>query len=453
MRNENGTFDDNRDEPVFKRKVYDEMLRWKDKEGKYALLLEGARRTGKTTIVTEFAKREYRSHILINFAVPNKEIEELFNDFGRGIDRFFLRLQESTNVRLHPRESVIIFDEVQMFPLARQLIKQLVEDGRYDYIETGSLISIKQNVKDIVVPSEEMTLEMHPMDFEEFLWAMGNDTTVPLIRDCFERKEPLGFETHRRIMDLYTTYMIVGGMPQSVASFLKDNNFDSVEESKRSILTMYRNDAVRISTRRILTKIPALLSRHDKTFSPGVIRKGSATRDYLEAVDWLGESKMANVCTRTSDPGPATGLSLDELSFKVYMLDTGLMITQSFASNVADRKELYGKLLNGKLNVNMGMVFENMVAQELVMTGHELEFAKFKVKDSEKTYEVDFIIADGGETVPVECKSATSSKHTSLDLLMETHKDSVKRAYVIHGKDLRVDGNVTYIPVYMTMFL
>lgn len=438
---------------IFRRKAYDRMLEWKADNGRYALMIEGARRTGKTTIATEFAKNEYRSHIIINFSVPNEEIENLFKDYGKGADRFFLRLQEITNVHLHPRESVIIFDEVQKFPLARQLIKQLVEDGRYDYIETGSLISIKKNVEDIVIPSEEMPMELHPMDFEEFLWAMGNETTVPLIRECFAKREPLGFDAHRRIMDLYTTYMIVGGMPQAVASFLEDNDFESVEKSKRTILNLYRNDAVKINARRILTMVPAFLSRHEKTFSPGMVRKGSATRDYLDAVEWLGESKMVNICIRSSDPGPAVDLTLDENSFKVYMLDTGLMITQAFITNVADRRKLYDDLLRGRLNVNLGMVFENMVAQELTMTGHSLVFAKFEHDDSNYLQEVDFVIPEGGKVIPVECKSGVSTRHVSLDRFLNKYGKSVKHAYVVHGKDLRVDGDITYIPIYMTMFI
>lgn len=438
---------------IFRRKAYDRMLEWKANNGRYALMIEGARRTGKTTIATEFAKKEYRSHIVINFSVPNEEIENLFKDYGKGADRFFLRLQEIANVRLHPRESVIIFDEVQMFPLARQLIKQLVEDGRYDYIETGSLIPIKRNVESIVIPSEEMPMELHPMDFEEFLWAMGNETTVPLIRECFAKREPMGFDAHRRIMDLYTTYMIVGGMPQAVASFLEDNNFESVEKSKRTILNLYRNDAVKINARRILTMIPAFLSRHEKTFSPGMVRKGSATRDYLDAVEWLGESKMINICIRSSDPGPAVDLTLDESSFKMYMLDTGLMITQAFITNVADRRMLYDDLLKGRLNVNLGMVFENMVAQELTMTGHSLVFAKFEHDGSDYLQEVDFLIPEGGKVIPVECKSGFSTRHVSLDRFLDKYGESVKHAYVVHGKDLRVDGDITYIPIYMTMFI
>ena len=438
---------------IFRRKAYDKMLEWKADNGRYALMIEGARRTGKTTIATEFAKNEYRSHIIINFSVPNEEIENLFKDYGKGADRFFLRLQEITNVHLHPRESVIVFDEVQKFPLARQLIKQLVEDGRSDYIETGSLISIKKNVEDIVIPSEEMPMELHPMDFEEFLWVMGNETTVPLIRECFAKREPLGFDAHRRIMDLYTTYMIVGGMPQAVASFLEDNNFESVEKSKRTILNLYRNDAVKINARRILTMIPAFLSRHEKTFSPGMVRKGSATRDYLDAVEWLGESKMVNICIRSSDPGPAVDLTLDENSFKMYMLDTGLMITQAFITNVADRRKLYDDLLRGRLNVNLGMVFENMVAQELTMTGHSLVFAKFEHDDSDYLQEVDFVIPEGGKVIPVECKSGVSTRHVSLDRFLNKYGKSVKHAYVVHGKDLRVDGDITYIPIYMTMFI
>lgn len=443
----------NPDRPVFRRKIYERMLEWKGRNGKTALLIDGARRVGKTTVAEEFARNEYRSHIIIDFSDEDDYIRGLFKNIKRDPDRFFRLLQDYTDTTLHERGSVIIFDEVQLFPTARQMIKHLVTDGRYDYIETGSLISIKKNVKDILIPSEEESIRMHPMDFEEFLWAQGRGGTIDTIRGAFDRMEPLGFENHRRILELYTTYMLVGGMPQAVETFIRDNNFESVETVKRDIIELYRKDSVKINSRAILDTVPSFLSKHDKKFSPGAIRKGADTHDFIQPVDWLKESRMVNVCMRISDPGPAPDLSSDETKFKLYMLDTGLLVTAAFRRNVADRKELYADLLAGRLNVNRGMFFENMVAQELVMSGHDLAFCKFRCEESEKLQEVDFLIADGDRVVPVESKSGRSSEHASLDRFMRKYSDRVDRAFVVHSKDLRMDGDITYLPIYMTMFL
>ncbi len=439
--------------PVFRRKIYGQMLEWKKREGRTALLIDGARRVGKTTVVEEFARKEYRSHIILDFSDEDDYIRGLFKNVKQDPDRFFRLLQEYTDTTLYERESVIVFDEVQLFPLARQMIKHLVKDGRYDYIETGSLISIKKNVKNILIPSEETSIRMHPMDFEEFLWAQNREGTIDTIRRAFEAREPLGFENHRRIMDMYTTYMLVGGMPQAVETFVRMNNFEAVEGIKRDILELYSNDAVKINSRAILVNVPSFLSKHDKKFTPGTIREGSRTSDFEQAVDWLRESRMVNMCVRVSDPGPAPDLTSDETTFKLYMLDTGLLVTAAFKKNVAKRKKLYEDLLSGKLNVNKGMFFENMVAQELVMNGHELAYCKFSCDESDKLQEVDFVIADGDKVIPVESKSGRSSEHASLDRFMVKYSDWVDRAFVVHSKDLRVDGNITYIPIYMAMFL
>ena len=438
---------------VYRRKIYNRLLEWKKSEGATALLIEGARRVGKTTVVSEFAKNEYRSFILIDFSDCDDDIKELFKTYSKGADRFFARLQELTGTILYRRESLIVFDEVQLFPLARQLIKHLVKDGRYDYVETGSLISIKKNIKDILIPSEEDSVGMHPMDFEEFLWAQGNQSTVDLLREDFKNLEPLGLQTHRHLMDLYITYMIVGGMPQAVEAYLEEGSFEAAERAKVKILELYYKDTMKINARRVLKTIPAQLAKHDRSFSPSIVRKKSKTRDYLEAVDWLTESKMVNRCIRVSDPGPAMALTEDEISFKLYLADTGLLITASFMENVANRNQLYRDLLNGKINVNRGMFFENMIAQELVMTGHSLTYAKFEHEESSQLQEVDFVIADGNKVIPLESKSGYSSLHKSLDRFMDKFADRMGKAYVIHSKDLRVDGNVIYLPIYMTMFL
>ena len=445
---------------IFERKIYDKISEWKEKyDGKYALPIEGARRVGKTTVVKQFAENEYRSYIIIDFSKVDKNVNDLFTDHAGNLDRFFLYLQQIYRTIIHERESVIVFDEVQLFPPARQMIKHLVADGRYDYIETGSLLSIKQNVNDILIPSEEMSIDMHPMDFEEFLWAQKDYVTVPLLRKAFEERLPLGQSMHRRILNLYNIYMLVGGMPQAVEAFIEENNFDAVETVKGMILKLYADDASKFrtghgsKTERILFMIPSFLSKQVKTFSPSQMRKGSKTREYFDSIMWLSESKMVNLCYRNSDPGPALNLNLDEHTFKIYMADTGLLVTSSLDSNVGDRDEIYRNILKNKMNINKGMFFENAVAQTLVSTGHKLVFSKFSVENSTNMQEVDFIITDGKKIIPIETKSGNSGRHVSLDRFMEKFSSRVKTAYVVHSKDLRVDGKIVYIPIYMTMFL
>ena len=445
---------------TFKRKIYGKISEWKERYGgKYALLIEGARRVGKTTVVKQFVENEYRSFIIVDFSKADKEVKELFTDHASDLDRFFLYLQQIYKTVLHERESAVVFDEVQLFPPARQMIKHLVADGRYDYIETGSLLSIKQNVSDILIPSEEMSISMHPMDFEEFLWAQNDEVTIPLLRKAFDDRSPLGASMHKRIMDTYSIYMLVGGMPQAVEAYLEKKNFDAVETVKRMILKLYADDVSKIKadrgskSKRILLMMPSFLSRHDKTFSPSQLKKGSKTREYFDSVTWLRESKIVNVCYRNSDPGPALDLNLDEYTFKMYLVDTGLLITASFNSNVGDRDEVYRDILNNRMKINRGMFFENAVAQMLVSTGHGLVFSKFYVEDSTNMQEVDFIIADGRKMTPIETKSAASGRHASLDRFMDKFSSRVNMGYVVHSKDLRVDGKIVYIPIYMAMFL
>lgn len=444
----------------FKRKIYDRILDWKKEyDGRCALLIKGARRVGKTTVVEKFAKNEYKTFILIDFSKIDNAVKEIFTQNAGNLDKIFLFLQDTYNTILYERESVIVFDEVQLFPFARQMIKHFVADGRYDYIETGSLLSIKQNVKDILIPSEEISIEMHPMDFEEFLWAQNNEVTIQIIRDAFEKLVPLGDVLHKQIMDRYILYMLVGGMPQAVVAYIENNNFESVENVKQAILNLYSDDTSKIKadrglkSKRIFEQIPSFLSKHEKTFSPSMMRRGTKTREYYDSVTWLGESKMVNICYRNSDPGPALDLNLDENSFKIYMADTGLLITASFRSNTGNREEVYRNLLKNKMAVNKGMFFENMVAQELTATGHKLRFCKFYANDSTNMQEVDFMIADGKKIVPIESKSGVSSKHASLDRFMDKFPSIVNEGYVIHSKDLRMEGDIVYIPIYMTMFL
>jgi len=444
---------------VFRRKIYDKLSEWKEEHnGKYAIMIEGARRVGKTTVVKQFVKDMYRSSIIIDFSKADEQTKDLFRNHMNNLDMFFLHLQRIYDTVLYDRESAVVFDEVQFFPLARQAVKHLVADGRYDYIETGSLISIKENVQDILIPSEEMSVSMHPMDFEEFLRAQNDEVTVPMLRKAFRDRTPLG-PAHRHYMNKYNIYMLVGGMPQAVEAYLEKKNFEAVESVKRSILKLYSDDASKIrsdhgsKSKRILSMIPSFLSKHEKTFSPSQLRKGSKTREYFDSVVWLGESKMVNLCYRNSDPSPALDLSLDEYTFKIYMLDTGLLVTASFVSNTGRPDDIYTGILNNKMGINKGMFFENMIAQELVSSGHRLIFSRFESKDSDRTQEVDFVIADGGKVIPVESKSGVSNRHASLDRFMGKYSKHTDLGYVVHTKDLRVDGKIVYIPVYLAMFL
>ncbi len=445
---------------IFKRKIYDKMLEWKrDYSGKYALLIEGARRVGKTTVVEQFIKNEYRSAIIIDFSKIDEDVKIVFSQYAGDLNRFFLYIQQIFKTTLYEHESAIVFDEVQLFPPARQMIKHLVADGRYDYIETGSLLSIKQNVENILIPSEEMAIEMHPMDFEEFLWTENDNITVPMLRKAFDDRIPLGTSMHKRIMNSYGIYMLVGGMPQAVETYLEKNNFEAVDVVKRQILKLYLDDTSKIKanngskSRRILSMVPSFLSSHCKTFVAADLRKGSRTREYYDSFTWLSESKIVNICYHNSDPSPALDLNLDENILKIYMADTGLLFTSSFDSNVGNRDEIYSEILKNRIGINKGMFFENMIAQELTATGHRLIFNTFYAEGSTNKHEIDFIIADERGITPLEAKSGVSTKHRSLDLFIKKYSSRIKTAYVIHSKDLRVENGVTYIPIYMTMFL
>lgn len=445
---------------IFERKIYNQMLNWKKNFGRSrALLIEGARRVGKSTIVRSFVENEFQSSIIIDFSTQIPDVRNYFIEYGDNLDRLFLFLQTRYNVILEEGKSAIVFDEVQQFPFARQMIKHLVADGRYSYIETGSLISLRRNVKDILIPSEERRIQMHPMDFEEFLWAQGNRTTIPFLKKMFDDREPLGSDEHKRMMREYMLYILVGGMPQAVEAFVTDNNFQSVEEVKKDILNLYFDDVMKIpgnlgiKSREILEHIPANLSRHDKSFSSSEIRKDSVTREYYSAITWLKESRIVNTCFRSSNPNPALESYYDRNTVKLYMLDTGLLITSMFRSNIANRDELYRSILDNRLDMNKGMILENVVSQELAARDLPLVFSKFYIEGSTNVQEVDFIMADARSVTPIEVKSGVSSKHASLDRFMMKYKDAVKEAYVVHTKDLRVDGEITYIPAYMTMFL
>lgn len=442
---------------MFKRKVYQEILEWKRTDnGRTALLLEGARRIGKTTVVEEFARNEYRSYILVDFSKDNDPCKDLFDRQYNNLNDLFARLQLNSGKRLYENESVIILDEVQLKPKARQMIKSFVEDGRYHYIETGSLITLKKNTKGIRIPSEEHIIQMHPMDFEEWLWANGIDQSE-LLREMAAKKESLGPQSHNVMTERFKAYLMIGGMPQVVDEFLRTNNYMSAERRKREILDLYRNDIDKMSgtqaikIKAVFESIPALLSSHSSTFSPGRVMPGSRSRSFTEAIGWLIEAKYVNACYDCTEPSVLTGLTADRSRVKLYLLDTGLLFTLAFGKNNPRLEQTFNDILDGKLSVNRGMFFENYVAQQLVSSGKDLFFHEFKVE--KKRFEIDFLLSSGKGIVPVEVKSSNSSKHKSLDEFCRIYPKRVDCCIVIHKKDVNPDGIVTSIPAYMVPFI
>ncbi len=440
---------------IFKRKIYDRFLEWKDKwAGKRALLVQGARRIGKSTVVKEFAKKEYESYILIDFQSDLNKVEQLFKNDISDLDTFFRNLSLLYGKRLIERKSLIIFDEVQLFPLARQSIKQLVADGRYDYIETGSLITLKQNVENILIPSEEKSINMYPLDFEEFLWARGDIITTDIIKDCFLNLKPLGPAAHRKVLKDFMLYVAVGGMPQAIIELMESNNFSRVDEIKRDILKLYRDDLKKLdskyhfSTSLILDAVPSELSTQSRLFRSVAIGKNSRASKTYSSYEAIKDSMIVNIANNCTDPSVGLNRTKDYSAQKIYMNDTGLLITSIFAdSQLPIENSIYKQLIIDKLGINMGMIMENAVAQALVSSGKELFFHRFD------RYEVDFLLTSGKKLLPVEVKSSSYSTHKSLDKFQEKYSDRIKSSYIIYGKDLKREGNTTYLPFYMTMFL
>lgn len=440
---------------VFKRKIYQQMLDWKQNwAGKRALLIQGARRIGKSTIVEEFAKNEYETYILINFQKDASRVKSLFQQDIVDLDTFFRNLSLIFATPLISRKSLIIFDEVQLFPLARQSIKQLVEDGRFDYIETGSLITLKQNVEKILLPSEERRINMYPMDFEEFLWARGDEITAEMLRKCFENLQPLGQVAHRKVMKEYMLYVAVGGMPQAVVELLTTNDFSRVDEVKRDILQLYKDDLkkldakYRFSTSLILDALPSELSTQNRLFRSIVLGKNARSSKTYSSYEAVKDSMIVNIANNCLDPNIGFHLTKDYSKQKIYMGDTGLLVTEIFQdSHQPMQDSIYRQLISDKLSVNVGMVMENMVAQTLVSLGYELYFYRFD------QYEVDFLLSSGKKLIPLEVKSSTYCRHKSLDMFESKYSSRVKTSYVIYSKDLKKEGNVIYLPFYMTMFL
>lgn len=442
-------------ERIFKRKLYDRLLEWKRvQNGKTAILVEGARRVGKSTLVEQFAKNEYESYILIDFNEASNEVKSLFNDLMNK-DFLFLQLQSLYNVVLKERKSAIIFDEVQNCPLARQAIKYLVKDGRYDYIETGSLISIKKNTSQITLPSEEERVTLYPMDYEEFRWALGDEATMPLLRMFYEKSLPLD-KAHRDKMRDFRLYMLVGGMPQAVNAYLETNNFSMVDRVKRGIIQIYLDDfqkldpAGRLET--LFKEIPSQLSQTNNRFKPYAILGDVNEEKLLELMRNLEDSKTALFSYHSNDLNVGMSLTKDIPKFKIFCADTGLFVTLAFWDKDITENVIYQKLLNDKLSTNLGYVYENVVAQMLAASGNKLFYYTW-AKDATHNYEIDFLLSRGAKLQPIEVKSSGYNSHASLDAFCEKFSHIVDKRYLIYTKDFKQDGHTLLVPVYLTMFL
>jgi len=448
-----------------RRKVYEQLLNWKKQNGESALLVQGARRVGKSYSVEKFAKKEYRSYILIDFNKANQQVKDLFVYDIDSMDTFFMKLTALYGVKLYERESLIIFDEVQLFPKARSAIKYLVADGRYDYIETGSLISIRENVKDILIPSEEDSITMHPLDFEEFLWAVGNESMADLMRECYETRKPLGQALHRKAMDYFRQYMIVGGMPQAVEAFVKNHDFDEVDRVKRRILKLYREDirkhakGYEMKVEAIYDELPSQLKTQNRHFKLSSLKQGARFDEYKDAMFWLSDAMIVNNCYNSTEPNIGLALNRDRTLLKCYMGDTGLLVSHSFDENGIVSEEVYKKLLLDKLEVNMGMIMENVVAQMLVARGHKLFFyANASREDKDSRMEIDFLIAKSKisnrhNISPIEVKSGKNYTLSSLQKFKTKYKEQTDIPYVLHTGDLKEEDGTVFLPLYMTMYL
>ena len=440
---------------IFKRKLYDRLLEWKRvQNGKTAILIEGARRVGKSTLVEQFAKKEYESYILIDFNEASEEVTALFNNL-MNMDYIFLQLQSIYNVVLKKRKSVIIFDEVQNCPRARQAIKYLVKDGRYDYIETGSLISIKKNTKNITIPSEEERVTLYPMDYEEFRWAMGDEATMPLLRTFYDNKLPLN-QAHREAMRNFRLYLLVGGMPQAVEAYLETNNFSMVDLAKRGVIRIYQDDFQKLDPsgrlETLFMNIPSQLSQTNNRFKPYAVLGKVDDDKLMEFLKDLEDSKTTLFAYHSNDPNVGMSLTKDISKFKIFCADTGLFVTLAFRDKDYTENVIYQKLLNDKLSTNLGYVYENMIAQMLATSGNKLFYYTWP-KDETHNYEIDFLLSHGTKLQPIEVKSSGYNTHKSLDVFCEKYAHIVERRYLIYTKDLKTDQGTILLPVYMTPFL
>ena len=444
-----------------KRKIYEKLVEWKQKRaGKTAILIEGARRIGKTYIIEEFAKHEYKSYVKIDFSNVSREIINIFESDITNLDNFFNTIKVLYGTELYERNSLIIFDEVQLCPKARQAIKHLVADGRYDYAETGSLISLYRNVKDILIPSEEEKIEMHPMDFEEFLWALSDNVTYQIIRDAYKDLKPLGQAIHKNILSKFREYMLVGGMPLSVKAYLNNKSFENVEFEKKQILNLYKEDInkfgenEKVKAKLVYDAIPTQLQQKSKKIKYSSIKKNTRSTDYDKAFIFLKESMMVNICNNVTDPSfPLTLSGVDEEK-KCYMLDTGLLISECLGTKKYIESEIYKKMITDKLYINEGMFAENVVAQALRLKQDKLfYFKKADKENKDNNMEIDFLIETEGKITPIEVKSSVYKKHTSLDKFMSKYKSKVKGAYILYQKDVFVNEKIIHLPIYMSELL
>ena len=446
---------------TLKRKIYDDLIKWKKtSNGATALMIDGARRVGKSYLCDQFAKSEYKSHIMIDFGNAPKDILNVFVNDSGDLDMFFAKLSAYYSTTLYARESVIIFDEVQQFPRARQLIKYFVADGRYDYIETGSLIRLKKNVQNIIIPSEEEQIEIFPLDFEEFLWAMGDTATVPLLSHCFNAKKPLGQALHMKIMNDFRQYILVGGMPQAVLEYVKTKNFEDVDAVKRRILQLYRNDVSKFAEGyedkvfAIFDGIPAQLSKKEKKYTLASISKQARFRSYEDSFIWLHEAMIVNNCYNATDPNIGLALSADHATQKCYMADTGLLITHAFLDGAYTENDLYKAILFDKLSINEGMIIENIIAQMLRRNGHKLYFYSRSDRENRVNHmEIDFLITEKKKITPIEVKSGSYKSHSSLDKFKRKFGGKFSGAYILYTKDVMIKDGIIHLPVYMAMFL
>lgn len=450
----------------FKRKIYEKLSNWKeDTKGSKALFIEGARRIGKSTIVEEFARNEYKSYIMIDFNDAGEAVKDAFLNYLQDLDTFFMILSTEYKTTLYPRESVLIFDEIQQFPKARQSIKRLVKDGRFDYMEIGSLLSIRENVQDITIPSEERKIKMYPMDFEEFCWALDEESMASYIRKCFEEGTALTEQFHHKAMLLYRQYLVVGGMPQSIAAYLGNNrSFQKADEEKRDILALYRDDIMKIEAKyqskvlSIFDQIPAFLSQHEKRVVLSDIEIGASFSKFNDTFFWLDNSMIANECFNCTDPNVGLALNEDRTYLKCYMCDTGLLVSHAFTETEIETEDMYRQLILGRLAVNEGMIFENAVMQALVCNGYKPFFyTHYNAEKHRNDIEIDFLISNKSKTrykiYPIEVKSAERYSVVSLGKFMEKFKSRIGQAYVIDTKNYRRKDGIVYIPSYMTMCL
>lgn len=439
----------------FKRKAYDKLVKWKtDYAQNYAVLLEGARRVGKSTIAEQFARNEYRSYILIDFSKASNEIKSCFDDIN-DLDMFFLRLQALTGVNLYKEESVVIFDEVQLFPKARQAIKHLVKDGRYHYIETGSLISIKKNVENILIPSEEMKIDVYPMDYEEFCWATNQN--FDMLKKIYDMNKSIGQEVNRKLMRDIRVYMAVGGMPQAVEAYTAGQNFSMIDQIKRQIIVLYEDDFKKIDPSGRLSSIyhsiPAQLSKEAKRYSLSkTLGRRKNEKDDSLIYDLI-DSKTVIASYNSTDPRVSLSLTKDLSSYKLYIADTGLFVTLMFIDRPATENEIYAKLLADKLPANLGYLYENLVAQMITSTGRELYYHTWEKKGSTHYYEIDFLISNGSKVSAIEVKSAGAGKHESLLEFRKKYSKNIKNSYIVSQKDIDKKEELKFMPVYLTPFL